>query len=73
MVEEEIKYLEEELGNSFSQEERSVLILKEGSQKEQAGKGIFYTGSKKIKLKVQMNDLIKHIWEERKSIDDYVT
>lgn len=72
MVEEEIRYLENELGNTFSEEERSVLTLKEGSQKEQAGKGIFYTGSKKIKLEVQMNDLIKHIWVDRKSIHDYV-
>lgn len=72
MVEEEIKYLEDELGNTFSEEERSVLTLKEGSQKEQAGQGVFYTGSKKIKLEVQMNDLIKHIWVDGKSIHDYV-
>ncbi|UOR14083.1 VirB4 family type IV secretion system protein [Halobacillus amylolyticus] len=72
MAEEELKYLEEELGNTFSKQERSVLILKEGSQDEQAGKGIFYTGSKKIKLEVQMNDLVYHLWKEKKSIHDYV-
>lgn len=72
MAEEEIKYLEDELGHYFSEEERSVLVLREGSQKEQAGKGIFYTGSKKIKLEVVMNDLIKHIWEEEKSVHDYI-
>lgn len=72
MAEEDLKYLEEELGNKFSEKERNVLILKEGNADEQAGKGIFYTGSKKIQLEVQMNDLIKHIWEDRKSVKDFI-
>jgi hypothetical protein len=72
MAEEDLKYLEEELGNEFSEKERNVLILKEGNAKEQAGKGIFYTGSKKIQLEVQMNDLIEHIWEKRKPVKDFV-
>lgn len=72
MAEEDLKYLEEELGNKFSEKERNVLILKEGNADEQAGRGIFYTGSKKIQLEVQMNDLIKHIWIDKKSIEEYI-
>src|SRR5690606_9661204 len=70
MSEEELKYLEEELGNTFSKEERSTLILKDGKKKEQAGKGIFYTGSKKIKLEVQLNEVTEKLWFEQKSIND---
>lgn len=72
MSEEELTYLEENLGNYFSKEEKNVLIIKDGSSEEQAGKGIFYTGSKKIKLKVEMNDLVKHMWIDKKSINDFV-
>jgi len=71
MSEEELIYLEKELGNTFSDEERSILIIKDGDQKEK-GKGIFYTGSKKIKLRVQMNDLIKHIWVDKRPISEYI-
>ncbi|WP_404457009.1 DUF87 domain-containing protein (plasmid) [Virgibacillus necropolis] len=71
MSEEELTYLEDNLGNYFSKEEKNVLIIKDGSSEEQAGKGIFYTGSKKIKLKVEMNDLVKHMWINKKSINDF--
>jgi len=70
MSEEELKYLEEELGNQFSKEERSTLILKDGKKKEQAGKGIFYTGSKKIKLEVQLNEVTEKLWFDQKSINE---
>jgi hypothetical protein len=70
MSEEELKYLEEELGNTFSKGERETLILKDGKKKEQAGKGIFYTGSKKIKLEVQLNEVTEMLWFDQKSIND---
>jgi len=47
MSDEELRYLETELGNKFSEEERNILIVKEGNQDEK-GKGVFYTGSKKL-------------------------
>lgn len=70
LSESEVNYLEKELAHVFSEEERSTLILKEGSKKKQAGKGIFFSGSKKIKLEVQLTEMEKQLWFEKKHIND---
>ncbi len=70
MTESEVNYLEKELAHVFSEEERSTLILKEGDKKKQAGKGILFSGSKKIKLEVQLTDMEKQLWFDRKKLED---
>lgn len=72
MQESEVVFLEEgELRHNFSDEERSTLILKSGNKEEQQGKGIFFVGSKKIKLEVHLTELEKHLWFDRKPFKDF--
>lgn len=66
----EIKLLEKELGYEFSKRERSILTVKDGDKKKQAGKGILFVGNKKIQCNVVLNDLEAQIWFERKKIED---
>ncbi|WP_430510709.1 VirB4 family type IV secretion system protein [Gottfriedia solisilvae] len=70
---EEIKFLERELGNEFSEKERSRLIVKDGATDEQAGKGVYFTGSKKIEIHVQLTELQAKLWFERKTLDEIST
>ncbi|MED0649921.1 DUF87 domain-containing protein [Aeribacillus pallidus] len=72
MQEVEINFLEEELGHQFSEEERSTLTVVEGRKDEQAGKGIYFVGAKKIKLEVQLTDIEKQLWFERKKLSELV-
>lgn len=66
----EVEYLEKELKNEFSEEERTTLIMRDGDKKEQAGKGIFFAGSKKIKIEVVLTEAEKALWFEDKEIKD---
>lgn len=72
MQEVEINFLEKELGHQFSEEERTTLTVVEGRKDEQAGKGIYFVGSKKIKLEVQLTDVEKQLWFERKSLSELI-
>ena len=72
MQEVEINFLEKELGHQFSEEERTTLTVVEGRKDEQAGKGIYFVGSKKIKLEVQLTDVEKQLWFERKKLSELV-
>lgn len=68
----EIRFLEQELGNEFSEEERSTLMVIEGRKDEQAGKGIYFCGSRKIKLEVKLTKVEEQLWFERKSASEMV-
>jgi TraG P-loop domain len=70
MTETEVNFLEKELAHVFSEEEKSTLIVKEGDKSAQAGKGIFFSGSKKIKLEVQLTEMEKELWFKRKSLNE---
>ncbi|MBU8732518.1 DUF87 domain-containing protein [Cytobacillus oceanisediminis] len=70
MAKEEVSFLETHLAHEFSEEEKSTLIVKEGNKDRQAGTGIFFSGTKKIKLKVQLTEVEKALWFENKSLDD---
>ncbi len=72
MHDSEIKFLEEELGNTFSEEEKSTLRVIEGRSEEQAGKGIYFCGSRKIKLQINLNKLEKQLWIEKKDLNELV-
>lgn len=70
MAESEVNYLEKELAHQFSEEEKSTLIMREGDKEKQAGKGIFFSGSKKIKLEVQLTEMEKALWLEKKKLNE---
>lgn len=72
MSETEISFLEKELSHEFSEEEKTTLTVVEGRKDEQAGKGIYFVGSKKIKLDVQLTDIEKQIWFEGKNVSELV-
>ncbi|HDR7214366.1 TPA: DUF87 domain-containing protein [Bacillus cytotoxicus] len=70
MTQEEVNYLEKELSHEFSEQEKTTLVVREGDKDKQAGKGILFSGSKKIKLEVQLTPLEKQLWFENKKIED---
>lgn len=70
MTESEVSYLETNLAHVFSEEEKSTLILRDGDKNEQAGKGIFFSGSKKIKLQVQLTEMEKDLWFKKKPLSE---
>ncbi|MEB6550208.1 DUF87 domain-containing protein [Heyndrickxia sporothermodurans] len=70
MEKSEVSFLEKELSHEFSEEEKTTLVMRDGDKKEQAGKGIFFSGSKKIKLEVQLTEIEQAIWFEKKSLKD---
>lgn len=69
MAESEVYFLEKELAHQFSDEEKSALIMREGD-KTKTGKGIFFSGSKKIKLEVQLTEMEKELWINRKPLSE---
>lgn len=70
MTESEVNFLEKELAHVFSEEERTTLVMRDGDKKEQAGKGIFFSGSKKIKIEVHLTDMEKDLWFKKKSLNE---
>ncbi|MEK5081057.1 TrsE [Solibacillus sp. FSL W7-1436] len=62
----EIDFIERELGQNFSVKERAILTVREGEKEKQAGKGILVVGSKKIQCHIQLNDVEKALWFEKK-------
>ncbi|WP_412530634.1 VirB4 family type IV secretion system protein [Bacillus thuringiensis] len=71
MTQEEVTYLEKELSHDFSEQEKTTLVVREGDKDKQAGKGILFSGSKKIKLEVQLTPLEKQLWFENKKYRRY--
>lgn len=72
MQETEVKFLEDNLGHVFSDEERTTLVMRDGDKKEQAGKGIFFSGSKKIKLEVKLTNMEQQLWLEKKKLSEII-
>ncbi|WP_242321175.1 VirB4 family type IV secretion system protein [Bacillus cereus group sp. BfR-BA-01312] len=70
MTQEEVTYLEKELSHEFSEQEKTTLVVREGDKDKQAGKGILFSGYKKIKVEVQLTPLEKQLWFENKKIED---
>lgn len=70
MSREEVSFLEKQLDNEFSDEEKSTLVMSDGDKKRQAGKGIFFSGSKKIKLEVQLTEMEKQLWFDKKPLEE---
>lgn len=69
MMEFEIAYLEKELAHSFSEKEKSILIVREAEKKKQAGKGILFIGSKKIQCSVKLTHMEEDLWFHKKKLD----
>ncbi|MFS0783351.1 VirB4 family type IV secretion system protein [Bacillus sp. 1P06AnD] len=70
MQESEIAFLESNLSHTFSEKEKSILTVREGNKKEQAGKGILFVGSKKVQCNVKLTDVEAAIWFDNKKIDE---
>lgn len=70
MSKEEVAFLEQNLNHEFSDEEKTTLIMTDGDKKRQAGRGIFFTGTKKIKLEVQLTEMEKQLWFDRKPLEE---
>lgn len=70
MTETEVDFLEKNLAHVFSEEERTTLVMRDGEKSEQAGKGIFFSGSKKIKIEVQLTEMEKELWFKKKPLKD---
>lgn len=66
----EIQYLEEELNQDFSEEEKAAITVVEGRKDEQAGKGIYMVGTKKIKMEVELTDVEKRIWFNGETVSE---
>lgn len=70
MSKEEIDFLEEKLGNEFSEKERKRLLVDDGDKKRMAGKGVFFTGSKKVMLEVMLTPMEADLWFKNKKLDE---
>jgi hypothetical protein len=70
MTESEVNFLERELAHVFSEEEKATLIMRDGDKKDQAGKGIFFSGSKKIKIEVQLTNMEQDLWFKKKPLKE---
>lgn len=70
MSQEEVAYLENHLSHTFSEEEKSVLVMADGDKGKQAGKGVFFQGSKKIKIEIQLTEIEKQLWFDKKPLKE---
>ncbi|OUB36713.1 DUF87 domain-containing protein [Bacillus cereus] len=70
MMKSEIKTLEGVLGVKFSKEEMNTLEIIEGRKEEQAGKGIYSTGAKRIKLEVVLTGIEEQLWFQKKKLGE---
>lgn len=70
MEKSEVSFLEKELNHEFSEEEKTTLVMRDGDKNEQAGNGIYFSGSKKIKIEVQLTEFEKALWFDKKELKD---
>jgi type IV secretory pathway VirB4 component len=70
MQQSEVTFLENELSHEFSEQEKSVLIVKDGTRKEQAGKGIYFVGSKKLKIEIQLTEMEEKLWFKKQKLSE---
>ncbi|OAB75639.1 TrsE [Paenibacillus crassostreae] len=72
MADTEVDYLEREMNMQFSEEEKTAITVIEGRKDDEAGKGIFFVGSKKIKLHVVLTDVEKQLWFDKKPFSEVI-
>ncbi|PEB42284.1 VirB4 family type IV secretion system protein [Bacillus pseudomycoides] len=62
MKRKEVEFVNETLQLGLSEDDKSFLELFEATKKEQAGKGFYYLGSKKVKMEVFLTNLEEELW-----------
>lgn len=72
MADTEVDFLEREMNMQFSEEEKTAITVVEGRKEEEAGKGLYFVGSKKIRLQVVLTDVEKQLWFERKPLSEVI-
>ncbi|MGM1023754.1 MAG: VirB4 family type IV secretion system protein [Bacillota bacterium] len=72
MADVEVTYLEQNLNMKFSEEEKTAITVLDGRKDKEAGKGIFFIGTKKIKMQVVLTDMEKQLWIDRIPFDQVI-
>ncbi|PGA62249.1 VirB4 family type IV secretion system protein [Bacillus pseudomycoides] len=62
MKRKEVEFVNETLQLGLSEDDKSFLELFEATKRDQAGKGFYYLGSKKVKMEVFLTDLEEELW-----------
>lgn len=62
MQQEEIEFLQNELGNKFSKKELDRISIDSAEIEEHAGRGIYMVGGTKIEMLVELSEAEKRLW-----------
>ncbi|MEC0526219.1 TrsE [Bacillus sonorensis] len=62
MKRKEVEFVNETLQLGLDEKDKDFLTLYEATKKEQAGKGFYYLGSKKVKMEVFLTELEEELW-----------
>ena len=68
----EITFLEKEISHVFSEKEKSILTVRDGEVKKQAGKGILFVGSKKVRCTIELTPIEAALWFEKKKLNEII-
>jgi type IV secretory pathway VirB4 component len=63
MVQEEMNSIRERTSESFSEEEQRLLVIQDADKHQNAGKGIYVVGSKKVHLQVELTPSELKLWD----------
>jgi type IV secretory pathway VirB4 component len=63
MVQEEMNSIRERTSESFSEEEERLLVIQDADKHQNAGKGIYVVGSKKVHLQVELTPAELKLWD----------
>ncbi len=64
MVQEEMNSIMEQTSESFSEEEQRLLVIQDADKHQNAGKGIYVVGSKKVHLQVELTPAELKLWDK---------
>lgn len=64
MVQEEMNSIIEQTSESFSEEEQRLLVIQDADKHQNAGKGIYVVGSKKVHLQVELTPAELKLWDK---------
>ncbi|PKE73660.1 TrsE, partial [Macrococcoides caseolyticum] len=65
MQEKEVEEVNQRLNLKLSEDDIEFLKVRSGEKTDEAGKGFYYVGSKKIKIEIVLTELEKAIWIDK--------
>ncbi|MED1107679.1 VirB4 family type IV secretion system protein [Bacillus paramycoides] len=71
MTEQSFESLKVKASESFSEEEKNILVMKDANKHKHAGKGIFIVGSTRVALEVEMTKEELKLWDEERYYNTY--